>query len=162
MHSFVGVSRMTVHESLQGHELGELAAEDLGIAPQVVHHALRRLLILREVTTLEKAIRVWRRVHKEVRRSVQLDYDATQLVWVAVVVLEVNGFDGCEGILNFVTSLFIVDVVGHGTFVRRVENDEVHGVLAHTRPLADTERAAGQVVNHFDTLLANFDSLVTG
>lgn len=161
MHGFVGVGRMTVHESLQGHKLGQLAAEDLGVATQVVHHALRRLLILREVTTLEEAIRVWGRIHEEVWRSVELDDDATEFVWVAVIVFEVNGFDGREGILNFVASLLIVDVVGHGTFVRRVKNDEVHSVLAHTRPLANTERAAGQVVNHFHILLVDLNDLVS-
>lgn len=148
MHRIVGIGRVTVHEGLKGHEFGQLTAENLRVASQMVHHTLRRLLILREVTALEEAVCVRRRVHEEVWRPVQFNNDATEFVWVAVIVLEVDGFDGRKGVLDFVARLLIVDIVGHSAFVRRVKNDEIHRILSHTRPLANTEGAAGQVVNY--------------
>lgn len=148
MHGFERIGRVTVHEGFQRHELGKLTAENLGVAAEVVDHTMRRLLILSEVATLEKAVGIGGRVHEEVRGPVQLNDNAAKLVRVAVVVLQINRFNGRERVLDLVASLLIVDVVGHSALVGRVEDDEVHGVLAHTRPLANTEGAASQVVDH--------------
>lgn len=117
--------------------------------------ALRCLLVLGKVAALEEAVRCGRRVHKKVRWPVQFDYDATQLVWVAIIVLEVDRLDAGEWVLDLVASLFIVDVIRHGALVGRVENDQIHGILAHTRPLADTKRAASQVMDHCNLLGEN-------
>lgn len=149
MHGLVRVGLVTVHERLQGHKLGELATENLGVSTEVMNHALRGLLVLSEVATLEEAIGRGRRVHEEVWWPVQLDDDATELVGVAFAVLEVNRFDVSEGVLDLVPGLLIVDVVGHRTLVRRVKDDQVHGVLTDASPFANAERAAGQMVDHF-------------
>lgn len=149
MHGLVRVGLVTVHEGLQRHKLGELATENLGVSTEVVNHALRSLLVLSEVATLEEAIGRGRRVHEEVWWPVQLDDDATKLVRVALAVLEIDRLDVSEGVLDLVPGLLIVDVVGHRTLVRRVKDDQVHSVLTDPSPFANAERAAGQMVNHF-------------
>lgn len=146
-HWWMLVCHMSVHERLERTQLCELACEHLWVSTKVMHHDLRRLLILCEVSTLEKASRP-RRVHEEIRRPVELYNQATRLAHFCISMLEENVFDECKGVFDFVSGLVVVDIIGHACFVGRVEDDEVHGVLAHTRPLANTEGAASQVVDH--------------
>lgn len=146
---------MTVHECLERDKLGQLSTQNFGVSTKVMNHALRSLLVFGKVTTLEETICRGRRVHEEVGWSVQFNDYAADLVRVAFVVLQVDGLDVRKRILDLVPCLFVVDIVGHSALVRRVEDDEVHGVLAHTRPFADAERATCQVVDHCDSLGAD-------
>lgn len=140
---------MSVGKRLQGDQLCQLTAQNLGVAAEVVNVALSCLLILGEVTTLEESIRVGGRVHVEVGRSVQFNDDSTKFGAVTFRILEKDILDGAEVVLDLIASLIVVDIVSHGALFRRVEDDKVHRVLSHTRPLADAERSAGQVVNHY-------------
>jgi hypothetical protein len=83
-----------------------------------------------------------------VRRSVEFDHEAAKLVGVVFVVLQVDALDVCEGVLDLVACLLIVDVVGHGAFVGRVEHNQIHRVLSNTGPLANGEGAAGKMMDH--------------
>ena len=100
-------------ERLERHELRELAAEDLGVAAEAVNHAMRRLLVLGEVSDVDEAARVGRRVHEEEGRCGELDDNAAP-VWVAVAVVKLDVLDVRERVLDLVASLVVVDVVGHG------------------------------------------------
>ena len=108
---------------------------------------MRGLEVLGEVGALIETVGGGGRIHKEVWRSVELDDDAAS-ARVALVVIEENVFDVRKGVLNLVSRLLIVDVVGHCTLVRRIENNQIHGILCNTRPLANAERSAGQVMDH--------------
>lgn len=139
---------MTVHERLERHELGQLPAQNFGVSTEVMNETLRSLLVFGEIATLEEAICCGRRVHKKVGWPVQFDDNTANLVGVTFVVLQVDGLDIRKRILDLVPCLLVVDIVSHGALVRRVKDDQVHGVLAHTRPFANAEGAASQVVNH--------------
>lgn len=143
----VAVSVVAVHEGLERDELGELAAQDLGVAAEVVDHAGGGLGVFGKVANLVEAAGGGGRVHEEVGGVVELDDDAAELGGVAFAVFEVDVLDVSKGVLDLVAGLVVVDVVGHGALVGGVEDDEVHGVLTDTRPLADAEGTAGQVVN---------------
>lgn len=117
----------------------------------MVGQEVRSLLILGEVATLEEAVGRRRRVHEEVRRPVQLNDDATGIRAVGIAILQVDVLDVREGILNLVARLLVVDVVGHGALIRRVEDDEIHRVLPNTSPLANPKASAGEVVNDWST-----------
>ena len=139
---------VSVHEGFQRDQLGELTAQHLGVSSQVVRQDLRSLLVFCEVADLNEAIRGGSRVHEEVWRTVELDNDAAELVRVTVRVLKEDVLDVRERVFDLVARLLVVDVVCHRTLVGRVKNDEVHRVLADSRPLADAQGAAGKMVNH--------------
>jgi len=114
---------MAVHKRLERDELRELTAKHLRAAPESVNQASGSLKILGEIVHLIETLGIRTRVHEEMGWPVELDNDAAGFREVAFVILEVNALDVGEWVLNLVPSLLIVNIVGHGTLVRRVEND---------------------------------------
>lgn len=139
---------MTVHEGLERNQLGELAAQNFGVTAEVMNKAMSSLEVFGEVAALKKAIGSGRGIHKEVRGSVQLNDNTAELVGIAFAVLEEDVFDVRERIFNLVSGLLIVDVVGHGALVRRIEDDEIHSVLPNSCPLSDAEGSASKMMDH--------------
>lgn len=108
------------------------------------------MLIFSEITDLEEAASLANRVHEEERRLEELNRDSAHMVAIAVV--EVDVFDVGKGILDLVSFLIVIDVVGHRALVGGVKDDEIHSVLGHAHPLADSERLAVDMVNHCSEL----------
>ncbi len=123
------------------------------MSAKVVCHNLRRLLFLCEISTLVEATRA-RRVHEEVRRPVQFDDKTTGTRRTAIGTgygfpgFQLYAFDVCKWKFDLVTSRVVVDVVGETSLVRRIKDDEVHGVLADASPGADAQRAASEMVDN--------------
>ena len=138
--------RVAVDESFQADQLGQLAAQHLRVSTEVMRQYPGSLEVLGEVVDLDEGRR-GRRVHVEQRGMQKLDRDAAQLV-AALDIVEVDVLDVRERVLDLVTGLVVVDVVGHGALVGRVEDDQVHRVLADTHPPTDGEGAAVEMVDH--------------
>ncbi len=137
----------------QRDEFGELATQSIGVATQMMCVDLRRLLVLGKVPTLVEASCTGR-VHEKIRRPVQL-HEKTPRSWSHAVgiirrigVFKGNVLDVGERILDLVTSRVIVDIVGETSFVRRIEYDQIHGILSYPTPGANGKGFAGKVVNH--------------
>lgn len=145
----VGHGVVAVHEGFERNELSKLAAEDLWVTTKVVDHALGRLGIFCKVAHLVKAVCAGRRVHEKVWGPVQFNDNTSKSSGVAFIVLQVDVLDVRKRVLNLVTGLLVVDVVGHCALVWRVKDDEIHHVLSDSSPLADAEGSAGEVMNHF-------------
>ena len=47
---------MAIHEGFERDELGQLVRQDLGVAAEVVDHALRSLQVFGEVANLKEAV----------------------------------------------------------------------------------------------------------
>ena len=58
-----------------------------------------------------------------------------------------NALDEGEWELDFVASRIVVDIVGDAGFVRGIEDDQVHGVLADSPPGTNAQRPTGKVMN---------------
>lgn len=133
---------MAVLERLEGDELGQLAAQDLGMTTEVMDKNLRSLLILGEIATLVETARA-RRIHEEVRRPCKLDNEATRAlrgtfsIAERVSVVQCDVLDEGEGILDLVASRIVVDVVSDAALFGRVEDDEVHRALTDAAPGTD-------------------------
>lgn len=132
---------VTVHERVQVGKFGQLTAQNLRVPSKSVYHHPRSLLIFREISNLEEPTRS-RRIHEEIWRTVQLDNEAALLSRVHVAVLEVDVLDVTERVLDLVSRRVIVDVVGHTRLIGRVEDDEVHGILADSAPRSNLQSAA--------------------
>ncbi len=149
---------MSILEGLERHQLGKLSAQHLGMSSQLVSQDLGCLLILGEVTTLVEAARVGR-VHEKVGRPVQLNDKPARSRWRAVsswrrfTRFQLNALDKGERVFDLVASGIIVDIVRDAGFVRRVEDDQVHGVLTHPSPRTDAQRSTGEVLNDLKRLV---------
>ena len=130
---------MSVLERFQRDEFGQLAAKDFGMSSQVMDQHLRCLLVLGEISTLIEAAR-HRRVHEEVRRSVELDHQASRSRWIGVCIrawfsgFECDVLDEGKWKFDLVTSRIVVDIVSDAGFVRGVEDDKIHRVLSNSTP----------------------------
>lgn len=140
-------------EGLQGHELGKLNAQDLGMASQVMNHDLTSLLFLGEITALVETSRVGR-VHVKVRRAVQFHDKTTWSRWFPIRPrARVTGFqrdvlDIGERVLDLIAGSIVVYIVRHACLIRGVEHDQVHGVLPNAPPAADSQGTTSEVRNH--------------
>lgn len=154
------VVSQTILERLQRHQLGQLDTQDLGMASQVVHHDLACLLLLGEITALVEASGVGG-IHVEEWRTVKFHHQTPRSRRSAIRPgIRVSGFqsdvlDVRERILDFVTSGIVVDIVGHAGLVGRVEDDQVHGILANAPPGTDREGAAGKMRNDCNRILVS-------
>lgn len=108
------------------------------------------MLILSEITDLEEAASLANRVHEEEGWLEKLDRDSAHMI--AITIVEVDVLDVRKGILDLVSFLIVVDVVGHRALVGGVKDDEIHSVLGHAHPLANSERLAVEMVNHCSVL----------
>jgi hypothetical protein len=143
---------MTGLERFEGDKLCELAAQDLRVATEVMHQAVRCLLILSKVSALVKATRS-RRVHEEIWWARKLDNKTTRSqrstfsvrCWVAVVQCDI--LDEREWVLDLVTGRVVVDVVRNTALLGRVKDDEVHGTLTNSAPRANAQGAAREMVD---------------
>ena len=141
-----------VLEGFQRHKFRKLTAQNFGVPSEMMGQDLRRLLLLREVSALVEATRA-RRVHEEVRRSVQFDDKTARPGWRAIGTryvltrLQLYALDVSEWKLDLVTSRIVVDVVGKASLVGRVEDDEVHSILTHATPGPNAQRTASEVVD---------------
>ena len=143
---------MSILVRIQGHQLRELAVQNLGMATQVVYHDLRRLLIFREITTLMESSRP-RRVHEKVGRASELHNETARVrrraAWlVGNPMLKGDVLDVGERELDLVSCRVVVDVIGQARFLRSVKDDEIHRVLANATPRADAQRLAMEMVYH--------------
>lgn len=126
----------------QRDKFGQLTTQSVWVATEVMDQDLGRLLVLGEVPTLVKASST-RRVHEEIGWSVQFNKQTPGPcrhpagIVCRVGVLERDVLDVGEWVLDFVPGRVIVDVVCKTSFVRRVENDQVHRILTHTAPRAN-------------------------
>lgn len=68
---------------------------------------------------------------------------------VIIWVVEVDVFDVGEWVFDFVVSLFVVDVVGYGVFVRGVENDEIYCILFNMGLFFDGEWVVVEMMNYW-------------
>lgn len=147
------VISQAVLEGLQGHELGKLNAQDLGMASQVMNHDLTSLLFLGEIAALVETSRVGR-VHVKVRRAVQFHDKTPWSRWFPIRPRAwITGFQGDvldigERILDFIAGSIVVDIVSHACLIRGVEYDQVHGVLSNAPPAADSQGTTSEVRNH--------------
>lgn len=133
---------MPVLERIQRHQLGKLPAEDFGMTSEMVNENLRCLLILCKITTLIEAARA-RRIHKEVRRSAELNDKAARprrrpvVIWTGFSRFQRDVFDVGKWKFDLVSRRVVVDVVRDACLVGRIEDDEVHRILPDTSPAAD-------------------------
>ncbi len=145
---------MAIAENLQRGELLKLAAENLGMAAKMVHQHARSLLVFRKVATLIKAARA-RRVHEEVRWLHQLYDEAarTRLTRLrsggTIAGVEGDILDRREGILDLVAGRIVVDVICHACLVRRIEDNKIHSIQAHTPPRTNCQGTACEMVNDY-------------
>ena len=105
---------------------------------------LRGLLIFGEITTLVEAARAGG-IHKKVGGPIEFDDQAAWPRRYAAVArtgfsrLQTDALDEGEWEFDLVARGIIVDVVCDASFVRRIEDDEVHGILSYATPTADTQ-----------------------
>ena len=127
------------------------------MSSQVVCQDLRSLLVFCKVPTLVKATGSGR-VHEEVRWSVQFNDQPTRPWWRTVGArsgiarFQLYALDVRERKFDLVAGRIIVDVVSDAGLVGRVEDDEIHGVLPNSSPSTDTQGAAGEVVDDYNTV----------
>jgi len=82
-----------------------------------MYHTLGGLQVLGEIGARKKPADRWGGIHHEIRGLIQFDNNATHLVGVVLVVLQPDVLDMRKGIFDLVTSLFVVNVVCHGTLI---------------------------------------------
>lgn len=146
----VVIVSQAVLERFQGNKLGKLNAQDLGMASQMMNHDLACLLFFSEITTLVETSRVGG-IHVEVWWAVQLHHKTTRSGWCAVRAgVRISGFQSdvlnvSERILDLVTGSIVVNVVGHARLVRRVKDNQVHGVLPDASPATNGQGPTGEV-----------------
>lgn len=89
------------------------------------------------------------------RRARQFDDESTRARRRAIGVgstltsLQLDAFDERERKFDLVSSRVVVDVVCDAGFVRRVEDDQIHCILANSAPCTDAEGTASEVVDHW-------------
>ena len=145
---------VTIPKRLEGDQFRQLHRENLWMASEMMNQALRGLLILSKVSTLVESTRV-RGIHEEIWRPVQLN-DKSSGLWRASVGggnsiggFQNDVFDIRERILDFVSSRVVIDVVGHAGLLGGVEDDQVHGTLAHTAPRPNAQRTTRKMASHY-------------
>jgi hypothetical protein len=149
-------------ERLERHELRKLPTENLGVSAKVMGQDVRGLLVLREVSALEESARAGG-VHEEVRRSVQLNDETTRARrrasggWNGFTRLQLYALDEGERKFDLVASRIVVDIIGDTCLIRRIEDDEVHGILTDSAPGSDAQGATSEVMNNCGWSVNVFD-----
>lgn len=143
---------VSILERFKRNELGQLATQHFAVSSQMVDHDAGCLLVFGEVAALVETARAGR-IHEEVWRPVELDDQAAgPRRKSAVVPIRLAGFQGdifdeSEGKFDLVAGRIVIDVVGQACFVGRIEDDQVHGILADAAPASDAEGPTGEVLN---------------
>jgi hypothetical protein len=111
------------------------------------------LLMLGEVATLVESPPGTGRVHVEVGGAAQL-HDETRgpcVRFVALPILQGDVLDVAERELDLVARRFVVDVIGHARLLaERIEDEQIHCVLADSAPGADAQRPTVKVLDGFE------------
>ena len=118
----------------------------------MMDHHLRGLLLLGKVAALREAS-IARRLHEKVRRAVQFHQQALRprgdpvKVGHWLRILQGNILDIRKRKFDFVTGGIIIDIVCQAGFVRCVEDDQIHCILAYSTPGPYAQRFAGEVMD---------------
>ena len=152
-HRKVGVGH-AVLEGFQGDQFGKLNAEHLGMTSKMMNQNLTGLLLFGKITALVETSRVGR-IHVEQRRTVQFHHETTRPGRSTVGLRAFTRFqsdilDVREGVFNLVSGGVIVDVISHAGLLRRVKDDQVHSILSDASPAANSQRTAGEMVDHWE------------